>query len=173
MSDRKTSMNAYKKIVLIVSFVLSGCATNMKEKIVRNAVIAGAIGATYGDTKSEFKSQHALMYGASTALIAALASVYYYDPDKTLDSSRKTTAQLRDELDAFENQNFSGSKSQSRIYSAPALPGLEKLPDQYRKMINPGSWTLSEIDQWVDGGEGRLIHQDKMLEIRQPTLKAR
>lgn len=160
-------------VILIIPMFCIGCATNMKERIVRNALLAGAIGAAYGDSKPEFKSQHSLMYGASTALVAAIASVYYYDPDKTLESSRKTNSLLRDELDAFENQNISTSNSKNRIYSAPALPGLEKLPEEYRRMINPGAWTLSEIDQWVDGGEGRLIHQDKMLEIKQPTLKAR
>ena len=166
-------MSVTRKLLLVLPIFCIGCATNMKERIVRNSLMAGAMGAAYGDTKPEFKSQHSIMYGASAALIAAIASVYYYDPDKAIETSRKTNNQLRDELDAFENQNLSGSNSKTRIYSTPALPGLEKLPAEYRRMINPGAWTLSEIDQWIDGGEGRLIHQDKMLELKQPTLKAR
>lgn len=167
-------MNVLNKFLstAIAGFLLTSCATGMKEKIVRNTLIAGAAGAAYGDSKDEFKSQHSLMYGASAALITAIASLYYFDPDKQLEQFRKTTNQMRDEMDGLEN-GFNTPSEKNQTTRGTTLRGYDALPEQYKRMIDPGKWTLSEIDQWVDGGEGQMIHQDKILELKPATLRAR
>lgn len=166
-------MNAIKSVTIgLFLILLSGCATTTKEKIVRNTIFASVIGGSIGAAKQEHKTANTIMYGASAGLVTALASLFYYDPDKELESLRKTTSKLRDEMEEFDN----GIKSRRSGFTTnygPALNSLEKLPEEYRRMINPGQWSVSEIDQWVDGGEGRLIHQDKMLELKPATLKSK
>lgn len=167
-------MNVLNRLLLVTACcaLCTSCATGIKEKIVRNSLIAGAVGAAYGDSKDEFKSQHSVMYGASAALITAIASLYYFDPDKQLDQFRKTTNQMRDEMDGLEI-GFNPTSEKNQIKRGTALRGYDALPDQYKRMIDPGRWTLSEIDQWVEGGEGQMIHQDKLLELKPATIRAR
>lgn len=59
----------------------------MKEKIVRNTL--GAAGVAVGSTKEQYKSSHELMYSATAAVLVALASVYYYDPDREIEAYKK------------------------------------------------------------------------------------
>lgn len=167
-------MNAFNKSIIISTLLLqASCASTIKGKVFQNSLIAGAAGASYGNSLENNKTTHAAMYGGIAAAVAALATVYYLDPDQEVEKARKTTTKLRDELDEFENGYSSSRSSSGSHFNGPAVSSFDKLPEEYRKMINPGQWSVSEIDQWVDGGEGRLIHQDKLLELKPATLKAR
>ncbi len=165
-------MNAFNKMLLagIIS-LQGGCATSIKGKTLQNSLAAGAAGALYGNSRDTYQATHAAMYGGVLAAIAALTTVFVLDPDKDIESARKTTTKLRDELDDFDNSHR--GYTNGRQLNGSAVSSFEKLPPEYRKMIDPGHWSISEIDQWVDGGEGRLIHQDKLLELKPATLKAR
>ena len=169
-------MNANSKITLIcVSLLSSACATNMKEKIVRNTLVAGAIGAAVGSTKDQYKTSHELMYGATAAAITALASVYYYDPDQEISNAKKTTEKLRNELDHFENENTLGpstSNFRRSTVAGPATNALGALPDKYKRLIKPGEWQLSEIDEWEKIDDTRMVHKTEMLELQPPILKS-
>lgn len=167
-------MNAFSKALALCAVMSQiGCATSIKGKVFQNALIAGTAGAVYGNSLETYKTTHAAMYGGLAAAVTAIATVYYLDPDQEVEKARKTTTKLRDELDDFENGYSGTSKRSHSSFNGPAISSFDKLPEEYRRMINPGQWSISEIDQWIDGGEGRIIHQDKMLELKPATLKAR
>lgn len=164
-------MNVFSKIIICcITLIHIGCATSIKGKILQNTLLAGAAGAAYGNSLESHKTTHSAMYAGIASAVTAIATVYYLDPDKNVDSVRKTAGQLRDELDSFENRSSTRKYSQS---SGSTIESFDKLPPEYRSMVDPGQWTLYELDEWIDGGEGRLIHQDKMLELKPATLKAR
>jgi acetylornithine/succinyldiaminopimelate/putrescine aminotransferase len=96
-------MNAFNRIsILAFASLQVSCATSIKGKVFQNSLIAGTAGAVYGNSLESHPTTHAAMYGGIATAIAALATVYYLDPDQEVDKSRRTTTKLRDELDDFE-----------------------------------------------------------------------
>jgi hypothetical protein len=132
-------MNAFNRIsILAFASLQVSCATSIKGKVFQNSLIAGTAGAVYGNSLESHPTTHAAMYGGIATAIAALATVYYLDPDQEVDKSRRTTTKLRDELDDFEN-GYSNSRQQMKSrYNGPAVSSFDKLPEEYRRMINPG-----------------------------------
>ena len=162
-------MNAVSKIIIIstVCAFSFGCASNMKEKIVRNSLIAAAPGVAYGLGRDDYKTQHALIYGATSGLIAALISVYYYDPDKEIDDYKRKSKELAKSLDDFSNPS---SSSISKGYSGSALNNQQAIPEKYRSLISPGQWALKQIDEWESLDEYRKVHKTEMLELIPPKF---
>lgn len=154
-------MSASKLMRLtFLSLFASACATTSGEKIFRNMVVAGAIGAAVGASKEEFKTSHAVMYGSSAAAIAAALSLWVYDPDKEINEAKKQAEFYKSQLDSFDPK---------RVETRSSLGG--KIPDKYKNLILPGELNISQIDQWVDDGENRLIHQDQIVELLPPSLR--
>ena len=160
-------MNAVSRALIwgmITSIFCSGCATNIKEKVLRNSLIATAAGAAYGNSKDEYKTQHSIMYGASAGLIAALVSVYYYDPDKRLDESRKQTSELAKSLDDFSEGNSTQSRRRP-VLSGSATRNYGSLPDKYKSLVSPGEWVLREIDEYERIDDNKIVHKDQLFEL--------
>lgn len=157
-------MNAIRKSLFILSSVVfASCATNSsRERIIRDMVIAGAVGAVVGYQKDSNPMANATMYAGVAASSAALLDLYLFDPDKETAKYKKESEDLRRQLD----EAFS-PKLETQ------MPGTlsGKVPDKYKSLITPGEWKIYAVDTWIEDGENRLIHQDKMMELIPPTLK--
>lgn len=159
---------SFQKIILVRALsaltLLTGssCATSQKGKISEWAIIGGSAGFVFGSTRPDYQDKNAMMFSAIGTAIGALAGLYYFDPDK------------QSEKLAFENQKMKKDmeliQASKVIVETPATFNT-KIPAKYKQLINPGEWRISEIDQWIEEGENRLIHQDKIMELIPPTLK--
>jgi hypothetical protein len=156
-------MNAIKFTIISLPLLLSGCSSlNIKEKTLRNSIIAGAIGYKIGEQKDTNKNANAALYSSLMALGAAGISLYYFDPDQEIEKQKNEVQSIRKKLDDFQNPKI--------ISISPSFP-TGKVPEKYRRMIQPGEWKVYDIDEWVDDGENRLIHQDKIMELTPPSLR--
>lgn len=151
-----------KSFVLVVSLaLLCGCAgKTLKEKTWRNMIAAGAVGAVIGSQQPAFKSTQAALFAATAASLAAAVSLHVYEAaDVDLKSENE---RLRQELDqAFDPK---------REAEAPGTMNA-KVPAKYQNLIDPGQWRVFQIDEWVEDGENRMIHQDKVMELIPPSLR--
>lgn len=156
-------MNANKLLCLSLASILAGCSNlKTKEKVVVNSFAAGAAGYKFGEQKETNKNSNALLYGSIFALGASIASVYFYDPDVEKEKYRAESEELKKKLDQFQNP---------RLVVETNSFQTGKVPLKYKNMIEPGSWKIYEIDEWVEDGENRMIHQDKLMELTPPLLK--
>lgn len=158
-------MNAKTKLYSVAVFIifLSSCANlSFKQQIVTNMVIGAAVGLIVGAGEKDHKKEHAIMYSGIASSGAALATVYLFNSDSEADRLRAQIAKIQTEFDAAINPQVEASST-----------GLmnSKIPEKYKSMINPGEWKIYALDQWVEDGENRLIHQDKMMELNPPSLK--
>lgn len=148
---------------LLVGTVLSaGCASTPKEKILRDMVVASSLGALAGLQKSDNQNAYATMYSGVGAALAAGIGLFVYDPDRETAKYKKESETLKKELD----EAFS---PKVETYLPGTLAG--KIPPKYRQFINPGEWKIISVDQWVEDGENRIIHQDQVMELTPPSLK--
>jgi len=158
----------FTRTIIAIALVNTACATTMKEKIVRNTLIGGAIGAAIGSTYQNYPGTHELMFGGTAAALAALGSVYYYDPDKEIEEYHKRSIELARSMENFAN---GASSSQGRpISSGTALNNVQALPEKYRKLISQGEWALKQIDEWEQIDENRKVHKTEILELIPPTF---
>lgn len=120
-----------------------------------------ALGAVYGASRAEMKRENAFIFGGSLgALAAGLGLLMFNDDDRV--------AQLENERDYLKQELEKKAKG-TLIKELPATFSA-KIPKQYLPLVRPGSWKILEIDQWVEDGENRLVHQDKVMELVPPSL---
>lgn len=157
-------MNALNKRSILILCLLSsfGCASSTKGKVLRNTLLVGAAGATYGSTRGDYKATHSVMYGASAAALAAIASIYAYDPDKSNDELRKETAELKYKLDQLEKPSL--------INQGNSLFNSQ-MPGSLAKLVQPGEWKHYKLDQWVQDPSNPNIwlRQVEMYEVIPPS----
>lgn len=167
-------MNAYSKLGIgLLVFAQLGCATSMKSQIVRNTALAAAAGAAYGNSREEYKSTHATMYGASLGLIAAIASVYWYDPDKEIESARKQSKELAKSFDTFsEGVGTIGTRGKMSR-SGSATKNFSSVPERYKNFVTPGEWVLREIDEYERIDENTIVHKDQIFELTPAQINER
>lgn len=161
-------MNVFNKFtatLLITSQI--GCATTIKGKVLQNTLIAGAAGATYGHSLENHKNTHATMYGGAIAAIAAIATVYYLDPDAELENERKRSREISKAMD-----NFDQNKTSYHSKPSPALNNYQAIPERYRKKISPGEWNLIQIDDVEQIDENRLVRKTEILELTPPQINS-
>lgn len=163
-------MNALNKWIalLLSSTLIAGCATTTKGKIARNAIIAGSLGAAYGNSREDYKTTHSVLYGSMSAVVAALASLYYYDPDAEVAELRKQNAELAKAMNDFSEK--SNQPKGRKTYSGPAINNYQSIPEKYRSKITPGEWSLMEIDEVEQVDENKLVRKTELLEIKPPQI---
>lgn len=156
-------MTATNKLILCSAIILmTGCSTTIKGQTIEWSLAGAGLGASYGYTRSEYKNKNAMMFAAIGATAGALISLYKQDPDQKISKLNEENVKLKNALEGFTNPKT--------VYQSPAMFN-SKVPDKYKRLIQPGEWRISEIDQWVEDSENRIIHQDKMMELIPPSLK--
>ena len=154
-------MSVSKSSFLISLSLLTGCASTPRQKIIRNIIVAGVAGYAIGSQKQENSKAYGLYYAGLAGSAAGLASAYLENDDAENERLRADNRKLKAELDKVY--------SPSLVHEGNAMMNA-KVPDKYKAMINPGEWKIYAYDQWVEDGENRLIHQDKIMELIPPSL---
>ena len=154
-------MNASKQLALLLCISLSGCATTQTQKILRDMAIAGGVGVIAAQARQENKGAYAAMYGSAAAAGAAVAGLYLHDPEGKSKQLDKENSEL-----LLKVEQAFGPRLEKTI---PGTMG-GRIPDKYRRLVSPGEWRVYAIDQWVEDGENRIIHQDKIMELIPPSL---
>lgn len=154
-------MYANKFSYLISISLISSCASTPREAIMRNIIVGAATGYVIGSQRKDNSKAYGFLYAGLAGSTAGLATAYLASDDSESGRLRADNKKLKSELD--------------KIYS-PTLVHAEngmmsaKVPEKYKAMINPGEWKIYAYDQWVEDGENRLIHQDKIMELIPPSL---
>jgi hypothetical protein len=147
--------------LLLALCLFTGCATTNSGKTLQTMAIAGAAGVLYGLSRAEHREQNAALYGGLAAASAGAAGLLIWNTDHESERYRKEAQIVSEELDRI--------RAPRRILESPATFGA-KIPPKYRSLVQPGSWRVSEIDQWIEDGENRLIHQGLIMELVPPSL---
>lgn len=150
------------RLLFILSIcILSGCASTNRGKTLQAMAVAGLAGALYGASRPEAKNQNAALYAGVAASSAGVFGLYQWDSEQDSERLRREAQNAMEEIERL--------RAPKRLFESPATFGA-KIPEKYRSLIQPGAWRVSEIDQWVEDGENRLIHQDLIMELVPPTL---
>ena len=156
-------MSALKKISLLtIALALCSCASTPKNNLVTNVLIGVAAGYAIGSMNKNNSAAFGLLYGGMGGTAAALGTAYLTDFDRDNKRLSSENEKLRKDLEAIT--------SPKTVYQSPAMFN-SKVPDKYKRLIQPGEWRISEIDQWIEDSENRIIHQDKIMELIPPSLK--
>lgn len=151
-----------KTLTLCLAISLVGCASTQRQKLFQGIALGAVAGAGYGSTKAEQKDANIALWAATGAAVGAIATVLLNDPDAEIEKYKKEAERIRAEHEEMLAPRIEGASS--------ALFGA-RVPEKYKGLIEPGEWRVMSIDQWVEDGETRLIHQDKIMELVPPTLR--
>ena len=141
--------------IIVLSSILTACATNRKSKWLMVGVAApvgagvGALSAPH-DEKTEF---HAITWAGIFFAAATILGDYYYNDDKEL-------ANLRSKIKSFENPKFE-----------LITEGTGSFKDPLTKNSSPVNWKVYKIDKWVSDGEDTKYHQDLMIKKEKGKAK--
>lgn len=148
-------------LISVALLSLTACAGTPREKTLSLMLSGVATGAAYGASRAEMKRENAFIFGGSLGLLAAGFGLTVFNDDERVANLEKASELLKMELE---------KKSKGTLIKELPATFSAKIPKQYLPLVRPGSWKVLEIDQWVEDGENRLIHQDKVMELVPPTL---
>lgn len=160
--------------VFMVTLLLtaSGCASmSNRTKTILTMAMAGVVGGTVGALTAppdESIVGHAALWGGSAAAVLGVASLFVFDEHAKSKELERQNTSLKKEIDTYRSQGGAGG-TEEIVFESGAQFGKE-IPDSFRALVKPGKWRIWKLDKWVNGGENRLIHQDKMVEIVPPML---
>ncbi len=150
-------------LVFILGLSLAGCASWEKSTLaymggaMAGGLVIGAAQAPDGDDKA----MHGLLWGSLAAATVGAALVYSRDENETIREREIEIKSLKDQLSASKLR-LNGGDSQF----------LEReLPGELQGLIEPGKWSLYEIDEWKQTKKGEYVHQDRILEVRPAKMK--
>lgn len=151
------------KTILLICLVLqlTSCASTTRDRTYRNMALAGVAGVALGQAQPAYKGTLSLAYAGVGAAVAAALTLYFDDGEKEVERLRAENKIFAAKLGQFDNGKVVGQGT--------ATFGA-KVPEKYKALINPGEWRIYDLDQWVEGDDNRLIHQDKMMELIPPSL---
>lgn len=160
--------------VLLAGIVLaqSGCATMSNRT--KTLLFMGGIGvaaASVGyvvapqDTRPEMSAAY---FGAVGAAAAGAAGLFIFDEQKRADELERQNEVMRKELSAFREEG--GSSREPQLLYETSAPFGKEIPTEYQGLVRPGHWSVYRLNQWVQQGEGTVIHQDRLLKLVPPLL---
>ncbi len=152
--------------------VSSGCATwsNRTKTIVATigtGIVVGTVASQFAP-QGEQPVAHAMIWGGPSAAAAGIISLFIFDEEKRSTEFERQMGVLKKELDSLRGES-TGSSQPTLLYETSA-PFGEAVPNEYKKLVSPGQWSVYRLNQWVSQGENTLIHQDRMLKLIPPVL---
>lgn len=155
-------MNALRKTSFLLPMLFfASCATTPREKIMQNIIVGVVTGFAVGSQRKDNSKAFGLLYGGMAGATAGLATAYLSNDDSENERLFAENKKLKTDLEKVY--------SPSLVYEGNGMMNA-KVPEKYKAMIQPGEWKIYAYDQWVEDGENRLIHQDKIMELTPPSL---
>jgi len=128
-------------------------------------VVAGTIGAMSAPV-NENPVGHGLLWGGLGAASSGILGMWIFDEQKHSSSLERENEALKKELGVYR---IEGEGGRELLTEAPASFAKE-IPESMVSLIRPGRWKVWKLDKWINEGENRLIHQDRMIEMTPPQL---
>lgn len=160
--------------VMIVGSLLmqTGCATmsnRTKTLLLMGGVGVAAAAAGYAVAPSDTRPEMSAAYfGAVGAAVGGAAGLFIFDEQKRSEDLERENGAMRKELAAFRDEGGS-SKEPQLLYETTAPFGKE-IPAEYSGLVKPGHWSVYRLNQWINQGEGTIIHQDRLVKLVPPQL---
>lgn len=155
-------MNVLKRTsFLLATIYFVSCASTPREVIMRNIIIGAVAGYAVGSQRKENQNAYGLLYSGIAGTAAGLATTYLSNTDSENERLLAENKKLKGDLEKVY--------SPSLVYEGNGMMNA-KVPEKYKAMIQPGEWKIYAYDQWVEDGDNRLIHQDKIMELIPPSL---
>jgi len=155
-------MNVLRRIsFLMPTLFLASCASTPRETIMRNIIVGVAAGYVVGNLRKENSKAYGLLYGGIAGTAAGLATAYLASSDSENERLLAENKKLKTDLEKVYSPEL--------VHAGTGMMNA-KVPEKYKAMINPGEWKIYAYDQWIEDGENRLIHQDKIMELTPPSL---
>jgi len=129
------------------------------------AAAAAGYAVAPNDTRPEMSAAY---FGAVGAAVAGAAGLFIFDEQRRADELERESNVMRKELAAFRDEG-GPSKEPQLLYETSAPFGKE-IPAEYQGLVRPGHWSVYRLNQWVNQGEGTVIHQDRMVKLVPPQL---
>lgn len=138
------------RLTMLVSVLaLSACATTQKAKVLEYSLIGGVIGAAYGNSRLEYKTQNTTLYGSQGALAgAAIATLLDTNDDKIKDLEAKV--------------KFFDESSKSNPEST-----LLEVPEEFRPLLESQSYEVYRINRWTRKGPRYLVKESEVIEFKE------
>lgn len=138
------------RLILTVSVLaLAACATTQKAKVLEYSLIGGVIGAAYGNSRPEYKTQNATLYGSQGALAgAAIATLLDTNDDKIKDLEAK--------VKFFDESPKSNPEST-----------LLEVPEEFRSLLESQNYEVYRINRWTRKGPRYLVKESEVIEFKE------
>ncbi len=150
-------------VLLALLINLSACATWQKETL---AYMGGAFagGAALGALQSprgDDPAMHGLLWGSVASAAVGATLVYLYDENRIIREKENEINSLKVQL----------SENKMILEEGTSQFLEQELPVDLTGLVEPGSWSLYEVDEWKQSKKGEYTHVDKILEIKPAKLK--
>lgn len=163
-------------LLAVASLALqTGCASistvsnRTKTLLLMGGVGAAAAAAGYSlapqDTRPEMSAAY---FGAVGAAVAGAAGLFIFDEQKRTEELDRENGIMRKELAAFRDEG--GSSREPQLLYETNAPFGKEIPSEYSGLVKPGHWSVYRLNQWVNQGEGTIIHQDRLVKLVPPQL---
>lgn len=155
-------------VLFLVSLsAFSGCSSlSNRQKslmiIAGGALVGGVVGYTTAPDGT-LPIAHAALFGSTAAAVCSVSSLFLFDEQKRSQELDRKLQIAQREIDALLDRSEKGEKI---LYQSSLSLG-KNLPEKYKDLVQPGNWSVYQLDQWISQGDNVLVHQDKMLKIVQ------
>ncbi len=159
-----------KVLFLILLALSTGCATTHRQKSLYTIGVGVTSGAALGSSRPKYKSQNALMYGASLGVIAAITSLYLFDNESEIKRLEAENRMFANQLGQLNQDN---TYPQKETLSNGTNLFESNLPNNLKNLVWPGKWKLYKTSRWIQDeyDESTWIHVNKIFEVKLPNLK--
>ena len=142
-------------LIVLICFMMNACATDTKSRLLTTAV-ATAVGAAIGYTTApsdERPELHALYWAGLTGVAASVAANFYFNDERDHEVLTAENEKLKAQMDVIQN----GSSILLKDTTGPA--------DKKYFSSGKARLRLYKVDQWVDDGPNKKVHQDQIIEV--------
>jgi hypothetical protein len=143
----------------VCALALVSCATNSQKRnlLTLGAFAAGAAVGAATAPKDERQDLHAVYWGAIAGLGAAVIGNSLYNDEASIELLQKENKKLQAEMDLIQTGNKILLDQGNGKFKNP----VGETEFQGKK----AHWKMYQVDRWSKEGNGRLYHQDRMIEI--------
>lgn len=167
MTAKQSSLHDLFSVSLSLCF-LSGCATTHKGKALESMAIGAVVGGLYGQSRSEFKQENALLFSSMGAATGALITEFTSDIDKENQKKLEAFNELEKTMrnsETTDNKEDRQILSKGPIFNGSAVVSSTRIPQKLKKVLNGGNLTGFKADEWIEWDSNRAAHIDEIWEL--------
>ncbi len=142
-------LNKKKFLMSISILALCSCATTQKGKIFEYGLIGGVLGAAYGNSRPDYKTQNAMLYSSQGAALGMAVAALTDDSDQKI---KDLEAKVR----FFDESTKSNPES-----------NLLEVPEEFRPLLESQNYEVYRINRWTRKGPRYLVKESEVIEFKE------